>query len=322
MKDLRDLHAEWSEAFPRYDALVKWAADMLQAEAREVGLDCYVEGRAKEMSSFLKKCLKKKDKYADPVQDMPDKAGVRVVLFCRDGRPLADKVIQKLFNVSKIDDQGTDEEDVFGYAAVHYDVVAPESSGTFAGMRFEIQVHNEGQHLWSKVSHKLAYKGVTKPDKAVMRRIHRLAALLEIFDQDVESTRNMILANPSYKGSYALSVLGRHFMRLTGVNFDQELSVQVLDALGDFIPAAETDQFDSEMGKWVAENRPHLETVFTSYRDDPHKLLLFQPEGLLIFKLLGDNPFKLEAAWRAKDLPWQLLSEMGDVWGVPVHDGT
>ena len=311
---LERFHEQWSVARPQYEQLLRWAQRRIQKATREIGFPCEISGRAKEIDSFLKKCVTKG--YGDPMTEMVDKAGVRVVLGWPGGRDSVEQVVTALFKVAKTDDHWTADEQIFGYAAVHYDVEL--TSGPYKGMNFEIQVHSPGQHLWAAATHKLSYKGATSPDPRLKRRIHRLAALLEIFDQDIESVRAMILSDPAYKGAYALSVLARHYYRLTGRPYDDALSVFVLDALGALIPDAATDRFANEMETWITANDSRLKSIFNQYKEDYRHLLLFQPESLFLFKQLSEDRFKLEAEWVAKGLSEELLVPLGSIWGVQV----
>ena len=69
----------------------------------------------------------------------------------------------------------------------------------FKGLRAELQIRTLAQQLWAAASHKLQYKRESSVPYPIRRSIHRVAALLETVDLELErvlSERDPHLSNP------------------------------------------------------------------------------------------------------------------------------
>ena len=52
-----------------------------------------------------------------------------------------------------------------------------------------------------------------------------------------------------------------------------------------------------------------------SARNDPERVFVFQPEGLLLFYLLEDVPYRLNGVW-ADHLDVRVLEDVATTWGL------
>jgi ppGpp synthetase/RelA/SpoT-type nucleotidyltranferase len=309
---------QWLEQLPRYESLARNLREVLVNATREAGIPCSVEARAKDLTSFLKKCVRKN--YSDPMSQMPDKAGVRLIVVFRDYVEPIKAIVQSKFNVIKCDPQGDDTDNLFGYSAVHFDAEIKSGDTEFAGLRFEVQLHVAGQSLWAQVSHKLAYKGPVTLPREVARRINRLSALLELFDQEVQSTRDTILAHPLHKPAQMLETLETHYYRFSGRPSDPDLSMKVLAAVGGVVDDDRAEPFAVGLTLFLELRGEKLLNLYHEYASD-HRCspFLFQAEALLIFWFLEKDPFKLEQAWN-EVFPSEWLQELALIWGVSLQD--
>jgi hypothetical protein len=99
-------------------------------------------------------------------------------------------------------------------------------------------------------------------------------------------------------------------------SFDQDLSLEVLAVVGKMAPHA-PERFVVELDAFIKNHREKLEKLFEAYRDDTLDTgyFVFQPEALLIFKLLEEDPFVLAEVWCAS-LPEEGLEKLATAWGV------
>lgn len=169
----------------------------------EAGIDVVdVESRAKHPDSLQRKIDGKKDAYPEPLADVTDLIGVRVIAYYLEDVDQIREIIRKEFVVDlqnstdKLDDL---EPDRFGYRSVHYIVSLSAARaglvewGVFDGKRAEIQVRTATQHAWAAVEHKLSYKRTREAPRDLRRRLLRLGALFELADQEFSGVKQQLV---------------------------------------------------------------------------------------------------------------------------------
>lgn len=167
-----------------------------------------ISSRAKEIDSFINKA--KKDKYDDPINQITDIAGVRVITFVKSEVYQCCEVIKPLFDIDESNsiDKGKElGNDKVGYRSVHYVAKLTEDRlklpeyKIFNNMCFEIQIRTILEHAWADISHDRNYKfqGVLPPDNDIQRRFSLAAATLELVDREFDSIAKEI-------GSYESAV--------------------------------------------------------------------------------------------------------------------
>lgn len=122
--------------------------------------------------------------------ELQDLIGARVtLLFSRDTDRVCDLLAGGLSVVRRYDTGAMLAEDQFGYASTHIVVAIPPIKGVPAEdepLLAEIQVRTVAQHLWAAASHVLQYKRESAVPPPVRRAVHRVAALLETVDLELE----------------------------------------------------------------------------------------------------------------------------------------
>jgi ppGpp synthetase/RelA/SpoT-type nucleotidyltranferase len=165
-----------------------------------------VEARAKTIDSFAKKAGlphpldPTRPKYEDPLRDITDMAGVRVVTFLPAAIEQVGTAVQAEFEIVEQDDksQRLSLEERFGYASVHYLVRLREGRPTaieyrrFAGLVGEIQVRTILQHAWAEIEHDIEYKGADAVAASVRRRFMAVAGMLEIADREFQAIQEEV----------------------------------------------------------------------------------------------------------------------------------
>ena len=79
---LEEVRNRWLKERNLYANLCEVVTRLLRREARIRGLDCIISHRTKKTDSFLRKVMRKN--YADPYDEVTDKAGVRLVCTYSD----------------------------------------------------------------------------------------------------------------------------------------------------------------------------------------------------------------------------------------------
>lgn len=146
--------------------------------------------RVKDRSSYLGKILRKG--YTDPLSEVQDLVGARVVCLYASDLPRIRKMIAALFEIVDEEDKvNSGPIDTFGYMSMHYICRLPRTSTgpRYDGLHdltFEVQCRTILMDAWANVSHHLAYKGEASIPEALKRDFHALAGLFYIADSHFE----------------------------------------------------------------------------------------------------------------------------------------
>jgi putative GTP pyrophosphokinase len=189
-----DFVAEFAANRPRYEDFARQCADRVRSALLNNDVEFFaVEHRAKSVASFREKLGRPGKSYFDPFYEMPDLAGVRVIL---NYLPDVDRVVElcgRLFAINEensvraSDRLGTEE---FGYQSTHIVGWISEQRRLldewqpYEDMQVEIQVRTVLQHAWASVSHALQYKREADVPRKLRRRLARVAASLETADTE------------------------------------------------------------------------------------------------------------------------------------------
>jgi len=180
-----------------------WEIENILTEAIEThGIKINViQSRAKDEKSFGKKAMTANEqnpeepKYKNPMSEITDLAGVRVITFFPSTVGEVGRLIQEEFEViERVDHTATAErEQRLGYLSVHYlvrlgsDRRKLSEYKKFDGLIAEIQVRTVLQHAWAEIEHDIRYKSTSTTPQAISRRFMTLAGLLEIADREFEA---------------------------------------------------------------------------------------------------------------------------------------
>jgi ppGpp synthetase/RelA/SpoT-type nucleotidyltranferase len=164
------------------------------------GVDYHsVTSRPKTVVSFKKKALKRP--YKNPITEITDLAGVRVITYFDSDAKKVSNILSNLFetdpehSVDKSEQLGIDR---VGYRSVHFVTKFSEDRcklpeyQRFEGMYFEIQIRTILQHAWAEIEHDRNYKfsGVLPPE--IQRRFKVLSGVLELADREFDSISKSI----------------------------------------------------------------------------------------------------------------------------------
>lgn len=160
-----------------------------------------VQSRAKSVESFRKKIERPGKAYLNPLQEVSDLAGVRVILYYEEDVRKVCRLLEKEFKIEQTqseDKSKTLADDQFGYLSIHYVVKLTRSREKlpewtqYKELKAEFQVRTVLQHAWASISHKLQYKRESQIPKSDRRRLVRLAGLLELADEQFSSLKKQL----------------------------------------------------------------------------------------------------------------------------------
>ncbi len=314
MEDLDRARRLWAEEQATYQSLVDHVVAVLKTEFRGPGFQIY--GRPKKVDSILKKLILKPEKT---YESMTDKAGIRVVVRFTDKLDIVGSFIEQRFPEHKKDDKRYSmKTDQVGYQAIHYDIKFDEDNDSkIAGLWAEVQVRTMAQHLWSEMSHGLAYKpGLTVPDP-VRRWLMRLSALIEVADDEFLRVRDALHQMPDYDTYKVLELLETQFYKYAAADYDKELSVNTINAFNHLYGSGGLAERSEEFDEFCRRRAARLSHVLDTHRIiGDYPLFLFQPEALMIFQLLERDKFTLREEW-IRHYPVKELEDLAIKWGLP-----
>ncbi|STQ91087.1 GTP pyrophosphokinase [Iodobacter fluviatilis] len=204
--------------------------DLLQAQKLEFHL---IESRTKDVVSLKEKINRSSKSYRDPLSEVSDLCGLRVITYYQDHADAIGRLIQEEFLVDDglsvlHSSQGAE----FGYRSSHFVVrLSPTRSallewGGFDAICAEIQVRTVLQHAWAAISHKLQYKREEDVPIALKRKLFRLSALFELADDEFVSLRDA--SGEVRKEITAQLATGERSILLDSVSLDEYISTSLV----------------------------------------------------------------------------------------------
>lgn len=159
-----------------------------------------IEHRTKDIDSFIGKIKRKEKNYINPIAEVTDLVGIRIITYYSEDIDKIGKLLKKEFKidyVNSINKSQAIEPDKFGYLSVHFIICLGDNRKNltewkmFSDINAEIQVRTVLQHAWAAIDHKLIYKSAIDVPKELSRKLFRLSALLELADEQFLELRNI-----------------------------------------------------------------------------------------------------------------------------------
>ncbi|RIK14913.1 MAG: GTP pyrophosphokinase [Acidobacteria bacterium] len=191
---------------PQVERATREYVELVTTLLDEAGINYLaVTGRAKSIESFAAKAgrtVDGKPVYSDPLTQITDQIGVRVVTYVlADVDAVADVLADQL-HVLDDRDMGleTAQAGGFGYRSRHVlveldpDRAGREERAALAGRTASVQVRTVLQHAWAEFEHDTRYKGTIPEEHApdLDRRFTLAAGLLELADREFLTIRDRL----------------------------------------------------------------------------------------------------------------------------------
>jgi ppGpp synthetase/RelA/SpoT-type nucleotidyltranferase len=315
----RDLAAEYEKQRPSYLQLSALVAERLKELTRLEGLRPSITHRTKDIRSLVRKCMR----FDGPVDKVRDKSGVKIVVRYEFEVELVRNIIERSFDCSEGDDKVNGYlPNELGYLGTHYHIRLREDDcpSEVLGLECEIILHTGAETLWDNITHELLYKPYVKLPVPSQRSLHRLLALVELFDKEVTAVRTEYTTSEGYDEARMLDILEKYFYRLDAREYSRPMSIHTLEALAPIVGKDRINRLDDEISNFVTKFDLELKNVYTKYRedDDYRGTFLHQPESLLIFALFEWN--QIDAVKRAwiRLYPRDALEELGALWAITI----
>jgi len=221
--------SKYRAGFGAYDSCAAKLKSLLLDLLEDAQIDVVaLESRAKAPESLERKVEEKRETYENPLLDVTDLIGVRVIAYYLEDVDKICEIIRREFVVdaeNSSDKLDGLEPDRFGYRSVHFvmSLNEPRASlaewAVFEGKKAEIQVRTATQHAWAAVEHKLNYKRASEAPRKLRRKLMRLSALFELADEQFSVVKDEL---EDVEASYSDEVRGG--------NLDLPIDTSSLDA--------------------------------------------------------------------------------------------
>lgn len=320
--DQASLVAAYEARAEGFDKLKAHLEAELVKELAGRGVPAEVKGRVKEALSFVTKALLG-NRYADPLEEIGDKVGLRIILTFERDLGAAEEAVEALAAVlkreSKLDALAYNEN---GYQGVHLDVEIDQARAQRLGtneQRAEIQIRTRAQAAWSEVSHEQLYKPAADVPDDLKRRIYRLVALVELFDSEVEQFLIDAESTPGFSEAAILGPLQTQLVRL-GVRHAPDREMTRLLAASIVPLYSDTPNLVPYLDSWVTENEAGLKVLVEEAElVGPAGMnpLVIQPELIPILERLDHDVLNLRTHWPGA-VPHGWLEDLAERWGKPL----
>jgi ppGpp synthetase/RelA/SpoT-type nucleotidyltranferase len=195
---------EYTARLPHYLLFAKVLGQVLEKAAKTYAPLAIVQTRPKSIASFAEKCQRKKAKYKQPVNQLTDLCGGRVIVHTAAEVRAMSEFIERNFQIDEensVDVGQRLKPAEFGYRSVHYivsfkpgvfpsrdvDIDVPAvllDDGRFPNRRAEVQVRTILEHAWADIAHDRTYKSSFRIPEKWEREFAGVAAALEGADKN------------------------------------------------------------------------------------------------------------------------------------------
>lgn len=269
------------------DELSKWARfidEQLNAFAQTIepslveNIQNPAKCRIKDEESFIAKAFYRDKNYENPIIEITDKVGTRLVfLFPQSVKNMSDFiesqneikwiVKEKSQDTSKI---RLEHPEVFSYQSDHF-ILMPcegyESSKDINVLTCEVQVRTLLQHAYSEVSHALFYKQNKDLDKLALRKLAASMAFLEESDGKFEEILAMNV--PMNDARMSLRVLVcEEFAKLDEDYNEQKFDREVWYVFIQLLDDEKVNQSLDELPDFFRDKAEELKEGISNYQQD------------------------------------------------------
>lgn len=316
--ELAAVRERFLEQRPHWKRVAELVESDLRAIVRSCRVRADVSSRTKKVPSLVKKLVKGGGR---PLDSIRDRAGARVTVARETDIGTVQRAIRDATNldVMKVEDTldrlGLNE---FDYRGVHLDVVVPSSRLTevptsLGDLWCEVQVRTAAQTLWADTAHPLYKSFRERAPNTALRAIHGLAAMMEIYDREIAHVWDQVSSADGYPAARVLVGLQELFFQLAAPTTDVEISLEVINTLLPLYDEQDPDSVVAKVEQFVDDEREHIMWVYEQYATDTDKVLLFQPESIMVFERLEHDHYELRERWDTS-LPVELLLELALAW--------
>jgi putative GTP pyrophosphokinase len=240
--------------------------------------------RIKDDRSYLFKALYRKKNYPNPIENIEDKIGTRIVVLKSDDiKIVQQRILETNLWASKltksIDQEIEDKPNIFDYQSSHIVVKPLDSYKSLPTeliklLTCEIQIRTLLQHAFAEVSHDSTYKGPYKNDKEILRKLAKAMALMEATDDYFCNIFSMMSDEKRHYTLYLQELINLYKQFNKGFD-NSQLNLFITESIFDLleIENVSIDELDTFTNKYYKEITKCIK---------PQNGLLFQQPTILL----------------------------------------
>lgn len=259
----------------------------------------FSSSRLKTAESALGKIVRKR--YSNPITEMDDLFGVRIVVLLREDIEKLTRVIENTEEWAYSKERDPEEEAArdphrFDYRSVHYVITAPadrviDGVDVLQGTRCEVQLRTILEHAYAEVTHDSVYKSPWKAPVKAARYLASSSALIETTEHLFSETMRVLNEESLDRGEF-LNELASIYQEQIGAQggFDNHLNMAVLAEYRDQLP----ENAHVCLDEFMAENEFIVSKVKSRLTQHP---FWRQPVALLSYWLVSKHPSSTIERW-------------------------
>lgn len=246
------------------------------------------ESRVKNEKSFIQKALYRGKDYSNPIQDITDKVGTRVVLLNIDDVKIVSdyiaqcprwEVVEQSQDIDYIREHKPEE---FGYQSNHF-VVKPKEPQYPRELcdllTCEIQVRTLLQHAYAETSHDTVYKSGHSEDPQILRGLAVTMAFLETADEKIKFIYQKA-KEVRTKRTDLIEMITKIYCSFVPTYKKETYDAGMTEAFLALFDDSFMEEAKAEMSNFVKKHKADISTALLS---SPMPILYQQPVALLVF---------------------------------------
>jgi len=208
----------YKELLPQYEKYCKILKKLLKNLVRGCSSEFIIQARVKTISSFANKIFTPEIKYSNPVSEINDLCGIRIILPNINEMKAVCEVIRDNFIVDVVEDENSFEQSQnetvtslhhFQTYIIHlipdlklYKRLELEFPDEFYALRAEVQIRTYISHGWAANQYKIFRQYEFKVPKPYEQELSRVKSLLAIEDNALNKIMNKMREYESIYGAY------------------------------------------------------------------------------------------------------------------------
>lgn len=299
LKNYNDLKVQLTQWGAHVD---KTIGELLNNANPKITIKIEPQYRLKENHSFVSKALYRKKGYSNPMLDIEDKVGTRVVLLTSDEIKSCAEILQgstewQIKVTKDIESIISDAPKVFDYLSTHLVVWPNETDNRFNEesiplLTCEIQIRTLLQHAFAEVSHDSVYKGPYLNDNVIIRHLAKSMALMEATDDYFCIIFKMMQDDTMRYKSYT-NQLTEIYQELNNDYNKRDLDISLTDIFFEALPI--DDVSIDDIRKLIDANRVNYQNIIDKKKEAAQ--IFKQPIILLIAYYLATRREYLKEYW-------------------------
>jgi ppGpp synthetase/RelA/SpoT-type nucleotidyltranferase len=205
---------QYKAVHPHYQAFARLLEQVLKKAVGQLAPLAIVQTRPKAIASFAEKALRKRAQHDDPINQLTDLCGARVIARTRSEVGAICEFIKQNFDIDVANSLDCSERlkpTEFGYRSIHYIVsLRADRDAVYGvpvpaellGKKAEVQVRTVVEHAYADFGHDLTYKGAFKLPVAWERELASVAAALEEADETFSRIEERLSTYVASYGAY------------------------------------------------------------------------------------------------------------------------